>query len=159
MGQFGPSLSRLDATIIALARAGGGDTAAAAIAARVRELDGASDFSHCRAVGVAAALLRDPELTQAVAGLLRKPGIRGHALTDVRDALARVNDDPIETVPRTHSLRELYLARGLFQAGDTEGLGRTILEEYARDLRGPYARHARAVLQAAGTRTDTLEWA
>jgi hypothetical protein len=52
----------------------------------------------------------------------------------------------VEDIPRNNSLRELILARVLYKCGDHQGLGRAILELYANDLRGPYARHARAVL-------------
>jgi len=44
-------------------------------------------------------------------------------------------------------LRELYLARALYRCGDYEGLGKKILKEYARDLRGHYARHAQTILK------------
>ncbi len=47
---------------------------------------------------------------------------------------------------RNQSLRELVLARSLFRTGDKEGLGEKILSDYARDLRGHYARHAIDVL-------------
>jgi hypothetical protein len=50
---------------------------------------------------------------------------------------------------RNRALRELHLARGLFLAGDRNGRGRAILETYAQDLRGIFARHARAVLAHA----------
>jgi hypothetical protein len=48
---------------------------------------------------------------------------------------------------RAEGLRELYLARALFRCGDHEGLGRKVLEEYAKGLRGHFARHAAAVLE------------
>ena len=40
------------------------------------------------------------------------------------------------------------LARALFRCGDKAGLGRQVLEEYTRDLRGHWAQHAREVLAA-----------
>lgn len=48
---------------------------------------------------------------------------------------------------RNHAVRELQLARALYLCGDHNGLGRQILEEYNEDLRGHFARHARAVLR------------
>jgi hypothetical protein len=38
------------------------------------------------------------------------------------------------------------LARALYRCGDDQGLGRKILQQYAQDLRGHYARHALAIL-------------
>jgi len=145
MGQFGPCMSRLDAMILALARTGAAE-AAGVIAGKIRQLSGDAAFSHCRAVGVAGALLRDARLAAALAGLLQAPGIRGHAQLDTRAVLSLANDNTVETEARDLALRELYLARGLFLAGDQDGLGRSILQYYADDLRGAFARHARAVL-------------
>lgn len=145
MGQFGASMSRLDAMILALARTGD-PSGAGVIEEKVRQLDEKAAFSHCRVVGIAAALLRDRRLAAALARLLKRPGMQGHAEVDSLAVRLKANGDPCETEARNLSLRELYLARGLYLAGDADGLGRTILEIYARDLRGHYARHARAVL-------------
>ena len=154
MGQFGMSMSRMDAMILALARTR--DPAAVpTIEARIRQLDGNAFFSHCRVAGVAAALL--PALAPAVAGLLARPGVSGHAQADARAAVAGANADPCENEARNLALRELYLAAGLYLAGDLDGRGRAILEQYAQDLCGIYARHARAVLASSRTSIDLLE--
>jgi len=71
--------------------------------------------------------------------------------------LSDADGDPTSTASRNRSLRELYLARGLFLSGDPHGRGREILTTYARDLRGHFARHARAVL--CGNATDVLDLA
>jgi hypothetical protein len=110
-------------------------------------------FSHCRVVGIAAALL--PELAAPLAELLQKPGLTGHAQLDTTTVIRSANGDPCETEARNLALRELHLARGLFLAGDAAGMGRTILETYTQDLRGQFARHARAVLATKGVQ----EWA
>jgi hypothetical protein len=44
--------------------------------------------------------------------------------------------------------RDLTMARVLYRLGDYQGIGKRILEQYARDVRGHYARHAQAVLNA-----------
>jgi hypothetical protein len=62
----------------------------------------------------------------------------GHTLTTL-------SEGPVIEA-RTASLREITLARALFHCGDFHGLGRSILERYRDDLRGLFARHARAVL-------------
>ena len=40
------------------------------------------------------------------------------------------------------------MARALFRCGDYGDLGRTVLTAYTNDLRGHFARHAKAVLEA-----------
>ncbi len=146
MGQFGRSLSVLDGCIIALARTES-PLAIAPIREKIAALDDEAALSHCRAVAVAAGLLRDAGICHALAELLKRPGIRGHAQTDSLETVSVANADPIETRARSLSLRELHLARGLYLGGDIDDLGRKILKTYARDLRGPFARHAMAVLQ------------
>jgi len=146
MGQFGCSMSRLDAMIIGLARCGS-TLGIDAIAEKISSLGEDAQFSHCRAVALAVAALPDPRLTVALAGLLAKPGLQGHAWLDLARLRAGANGDQIETQSRNDALREIYLARGLYLAGDPGGVGQRVLSGYAKDLRGHFARHARAVLE------------
>ena len=145
MGQFGASVSRLDSLIIALGRAR--DTRALGpILEKLEQLGPEHDFSHHRAVAVAIETLGCPEAARPLADLLMKPGMTGHAVTDIDDAKRRaILPDPNRA--RDLSLRELILARALYRCGDCEGTARNILVEYARDLRGHHARHASAVLK------------
>ena len=41
------------------------------------------------------------------------------------------------------------LARALYRCGDHKGLGESVLRSYAKDLRGHYATHAKAILREA----------
>jgi hypothetical protein len=91
-------------------------------------------------------MLGGVELAKALALLLQRPGMSGHAQTDMAETVRQANRERNETRARNDALRELYLARGLYLCGDFENLGRRILETYTRDLRGPFARHAVAVL-------------
>ncbi len=52
-----------------------------------------------------------------------------------------------EDSTRNNSLRELILGRALFKVGDYNGQGKEILDNYSKDLRGHYFRHASGVLQ------------
>ncbi len=52
-----------------------------------------------------------------------------------------------DTTTRNLSLREIVLARALYKCGDYRGLGRKILNEYEKDYRGYYSRHAHAILK------------
>jgi len=45
-------------------------------------------------------------------------------------------------------LTQLLLARALYRCGDYKGIGKQVLETYARDLRGPIADHARMILES-----------
>jgi len=103
--------------------------------------------------GVAAAMVIE-ELGDAAAAkprisgeLLEKPGIIGHAFTDIEQARRRTPASATDTKTRNASLRELFLAAALYRCGDCQGLGEKILREYSRDLRAHYACHARAVLR------------
>lgn len=103
--------------------------------------------------------LNCPSLAEAVAHLLRKPDMQGHVWLRLSDMLDSANDDPIETRPRNLALREIYLARGLYISGDFEGLGREILNRYAYDLRGHFARHAQALLDGSFLKGPQESWA
>ena len=154
MGQFGFSMSRMDALLVALGRAAAADgvapeargAAIGAIREKAEGLDDAPAFSHCRAVSVAAGALGAPELAEPLARVLRQPGMSGHAQLDMAAVVKSANREMNETEARNNGLRELYLARGLYWCGDFEALGLETLKTYARDLRGPFARHARSVL-------------
>ncbi|MBW8039786.1 MAG: FAD-dependent oxidoreductase [Planctomycetes bacterium] len=146
MGQYGASVSALDSVIIALGRTRD-KWGLAPILDKVGQLDAESEFSHCRAVGMALETLGDSAAAKPLAGLLQKPGIMGHAFTEIQDARQRTPASPTDTKTRNNSLRELILARALYRCGDYQGLGEKILTEYALDLRGHYAHHAQTVLK------------
>lgn len=146
MGQFGMSISELDSLVVALGRTGD-KKALEPILEKVEQLDAESEFSHCRAVAMALESLGDAAAAQPLAQLLTKPGIRGHAFTEINRAMSETPDNPVDTSTRNKSLRELILARALYRCGDYNGVGETILNQYANDLRAHYARHADAVLK------------
>lgn len=150
MGQFGSNMSRLDSLILALGRTRD-RRATPPILAKLRLLDAKKDFSHHRAVALAVATLADPAAASPLAELLAKPGMSGNAIQSVEEARRRQSQSPgglKALAPRRESLREIMLARALFRCGDRDGVGKKILMEYEKDLRGHFARHARAVLQS-----------
>jgi hypothetical protein len=146
MGQYGPSMSRVDSLIIALGRTRR-EKALAPILAKVRQLGPEHALSHHRAVAMALETLADPAAADALAELLQKPGMAGHAYTDIDIAMRNIPPSPTDNSTRECSLRELILARALYRCGDRQGLGGEILRQYAQDLRGHYARHALAILK------------
>jgi len=145
MGQFGASISPLDARIIALGRSGSAQHAGVVLD-KLAALTPEHDMSHSRAIGEAVEALGLREAATGLAALLRSEGVGGHHHHDPMAVAANVDPSTTDNTPRNRSLRELHLARALYLVGDHEDLGRRTLERYARDLRGPYARHARAVL-------------
>ncbi len=152
MGQFGPSLSPIDTRLVALGACGAAEDATDLVR-RIRDLPADPALSHVRAVALAATALavRHPasaaSLAAALVELHTRPGLAGHARSDVVSALAS-DSDPINTREREEALRDLHLAAALHRLGHpagTEGL-----TAWTRDLHGHYARHAAAVLAEGG---------
>ena len=152
MGQFGMSISPLDSKIIALGRTKDPE-ALEPILDLASRLTPESELSHFRAVSMALESLGDPAGAKILANLLKLPGVRGHAFTDIqkarRETPAGLDNN---NVVRDRTLRELILARALYRCGDWQGLGEEILKEYQRDFRGHLARHAQAVLETGAVR-------
>jgi len=146
MGQYGMSVSPLDSLIIALGCCGD-KRAVGVIVEKVEQLDEKSEFSHCRAVAMALGEIGDKTAAKSLSELLNKPGIMGHAFTDIEEAIRQTPPDASDTKTRNASLRELCLAVALYRCVDYKGLGEKILKEYAQDLRAHYARHSGAVLK------------
>jgi hypothetical protein len=75
------------------------------------------------------------------------PGVRGHVMPDIKTARSLTPADKNDVSTRNNSLRELILGRALYKCGDFNGTGNQILNEYSKDLRGHYYRHASGVLK------------
>ena len=118
----------------------------------VEMLDADVTLSHHRTLALALERLAHPDAAEPLADLLKRPGMRGHAMMDLDDALTELKNDgrvpggraPLEK--RTRALREIILARALYRCGDFDGLGKTILQEYQKDMQGLFARHANIIL-------------
>lgn len=146
MGQFGRSMSPLDSLIIALGRTKS-TTALKPILEKVGQLGTDSEFSHFRAVTMALETLGNKAAAEPLAQLLQKPGMGGHAVSTIEEALESNPPSGTDNTVRNQALSELYLARALYRCGDYEGLGEKTLLQYSKDLHGHYARHAKAVLK------------
>ncbi|MDR1918632.1 MAG: FAD-dependent oxidoreductase [Tannerellaceae bacterium] len=146
MGQFGMSLSRLDALLIAL-----GKTQEAAslplILEKARLLEPEDEFSHYRAIALATESIQSREAVPVLAALLLAPGVRFHALDSYATARKRTVPDWNDVSARNIALKELHLAKALYLCGDKDGLGEAILRQYAGGLQGHYARFAAEILQ------------
>ena len=148
MGQYGASVSKLDSYIIALGRTRD-QAAAAVLVKKLAQLTDASEFSHFRAIALALESIGDKSAATPLARMLGAQGMTGHWAHSLADA-AKMG-------ARSQSLREIALARALFRLGDHEGVGRKVLQEYEKDYRGHYARHAHAVL-SGDTKGDTAPY-
>ncbi len=144
---FGRRVTEMDGYIIALGRTGE-RAATAPLVEIVRKMNGGSRFSQFRAVTLALEALADPAAAPTLAELLHRPGVAGHALTDIMSATPAGGYGSTGTGnERTLALRELAVARALYRCGDHEGLAEKTLQNYAGDLRGVYALHAVEVLK------------
>ena len=137
----------VDALVLALGYAGD-RRAVPAILDKLEMLDAETTLSHHRAVAVALERIGDPSAAEPLARLLEKPGMGGHAMTELEPLYS-----DLEKRRREGALREIVLARALFRLGDHESLAHRILHEYRQDLRGLFARHAKSVLDEADHET------
>ena len=143
MAEYAHLPTPVDALIVALGSTRD-ERALPPILRKLDTLDAETTLSHHRAVAIALERIASPAATEPLARLLEKPGMRGHAMT----ALEPQHNTNREKRRRTGPLREIVLARALYRCDDHQGLGERILREYAADVRGLFARHARAVLDA-----------
>ena len=145
MGQFGATTSPVDNLVIALGRTGRQEVVPV-ILRKLEQLTPRSEFSHFRAVCMALEYLKPAAAATPLAKALQQPGVSGHSFLEINDIIARTPSNINDNSTRNNSLRELILARALFRCGDHEGIAKGILEKYASDYRGHYAKHARAIL-------------
>ena len=145
MGQFGRSISYMDSLIIAAGRTRKKE-ALPSIFRLMGKLTPESHFSHFRAVAIALETIASHEAAEPLYRLIQMHGVRGHAMLDIETARELAPKFKNDVTTRNKSLRELILARALYKCGDVEGVGRQILTEYSRDLRGHYYRHSSGVL-------------
>ncbi len=139
IGYYFPNMTWLDSYMIALGRTGD-PRALEPLLDKLALLVGSKDTkgSHLLAVALALEALRAPGAARPLADLLRTKGLDSRAVTP---------EDRKRADLRTKSGRvDLILARVLYRCGDWRGVGRGVLETYTRDVRGHFARHARAVL-------------
>ena len=146
MGQFGQSISYLDSLLIALGRTKRTE-ALPTIFRLMEKLTPEYHFSHYRATAIALENIKDQSAAEPLYKLLEMQGVRGHSMPDIQTAKKIEPKFKNDVSTRNNSLRELILARALYNCGDFNGEGYQILSEYSKDLRGHYYRHAKGVLE------------
>ena len=147
MGQFNRSVSWADSYAIALGHAKV-RAAVPALIEKADQLTEKSEYSHFRAVARALEEIGDKSAAPALARVLKRPGIAGHAQKmQANVPVFEGYSNKAGDWERTLALREICIARALYRLGDTpDGLGRRTLEAYAADPRRAFATHARLVL-------------
>jgi len=163
MGQFGRSVSWVDSYVIALGRTRAKE-AFGPLQGLATKLMPTAEYSHFRALALAFEALGDKRGRELLADLLLMPGVGGHAFDYDKDGAPRIPrydvynfsganakkgrlDAAVPDFERSLCLRELCLARALYNLGDKDGLGEKTLRAYAKDPRKAYAAHAQAVLK------------
>ena len=104
-----------------------------------------------KAAARALALIGSPDAAKPLVEVLTQPDMSGYVHDSVEKARRLDQESPGGTnavKTRRDSIRELALARALFRCGDYGDMGRAVLTAYTNDLRGHFARHAKAVLEA-----------
>jgi hypothetical protein len=145
MHQFGMSAGYLDGVLMALGKTGQKD-GFETVKRFAELLKPESELSHFRAVAEAFTDIGSKDASPVLHQLLSMPGISGHHVTNLNDALKTVKQDTNDNSVRNNCLKELFLARALYLCGDFNSKGKEILENYANDLHGPYAQHAQSIL-------------
>jgi hypothetical protein len=146
MGQFGMSMSYLDCLIIALGKTRKQEVLPSVIR-MARMLTPESEFSHFRAIAVAFETLANEKAAKVLFDLLQMKGVTGHSMKTIEEAIQKTPTGSEDTSTRNNALREIILGRSLFRCGDYNGLGNQIMNDYAKDLRGHFYRHATGVLK------------
>lgn len=145
MGQFGMCLSRLDSLITALGNARETSTLPVVLD-KARKLQPEDYLSHFRAIAMATEAIGSREAISVLAGMLTKPGVRGHSIQSYSEAVNRTVPNWNDTSTRNLALKELHLARALYLCGDQDNIGKEVLLQYANGLQGHYARYAYEIL-------------
>lgn len=139
MGQFGFSVSPIDATIFALAKIGGG---LQETLQKLTLLDETSAFSHLRAVCQMFTEHPTAEAVPELERLLHRPNMRGFAIRTYEDAIYANRDEVNDTSFRNSQLKEFYLARALAACDPQHAEAAEILRSYRYGLMGYFSLYA-----------------
>jgi flavin-dependent dehydrogenase len=144
----------IDAVILALGYSGD-KLALPKLLELTEKLDSGVTLSHHRSLALVLEKIADQSAAEPLAKLLQKPGMQGHAMLNLDDALTELDNNgkgpnPVKNSSypkRTRALREIILARALYKCGDYNNIGENILKTYQNDMRGLFVRHANQILK------------
>ena len=168
----GNLFSDLDRLVIALGSSGAPE-ASAPLLEKLERLEPESELSHYKAISLALRGHASPAAAESLANLLDRPGFTGHATLDPvlsrQDAsgkecatiadrfLTSAKDEQANDANLNRAFKELIVAAMLYRCGDLDGKAETILERYARDIHGHFARYARWTLDKGPFRAQREE--
>jgi len=145
MHQFGMCMSRLDSLIIALGRSKD-EASLGVILDKAKMLYPEDYFSHFRAVALACEDIGSRQAVDTLYGMLTMPGMRYHSVSNYVEARERNVPNTIDVTFRNKALKELHIARALYECGDKNCTGEEVLLRYSTSLQGHYARYSTEVL-------------
>ncbi|MEE4285330.1 MAG: FAD-dependent oxidoreductase [Mariniphaga sp.] len=154
MADFAHLPTPIDAVILALGYSGD-KLVLPKLLELTEKLDSGVTLSHHRSLALVLEKIADQSAAEPLAKLLQKPGMQGHAMLTLNDALTELDNNgkgpnPVKNSSypkRTRALREIILARALYKCGDYNSLGENILKTYQNDMRGLFVRHANQILK------------
>jgi hypothetical protein len=146
--KVGNVFSDLDRLITALGYSGD-PRALEPILKKAAILEPTTVLSHYKAVTFALRHLRDPRAIGPLVRLVERSGFRGHAIRNpMGNQYGSVGLCPRRSFGQLNAaFKEIIIAATLYQCGDYQNLGRTILEQYSRDVNGHFASYAQASLK------------
>jgi len=106
-----------------------------ALIERLAMCDASTSFNTLRSITKALGRIGDPKAAPALAAFLKKPGVQGHFNAGIDKAGTQAPQFP-------KAMIELFAASALYQCGDHEKLGQSILTQYLDDWRGIFVRYA-----------------
>jgi len=144
----GNTYSDLDRLVIALGCSRATE-ALPPLIAKLKQLEPDSRLSHYKAIALALRQLPpSAAVVEPLATLLEAPGFSGHAT--VAESAPAVSVRYVTSGTKGASVnrayKELIVAGLLYRSGDRDGVAKGLLEQYALDIHGHFARYARAVL-------------
>lgn len=111
---------------------------------KLSKVDKTTSINELRQITLSLEALASPKAAKAIAECLKKDGMHGFAVSDMKVLPPQGGyglDSEVD-----NCIRELALARALLACGDYEGLARKTFESYAKDPRGFLSAHARNFL-------------
>jgi hypothetical protein len=142
------TFTEMDRVILALGLCQGAD-AAQAIHQKIRQLKPGHELSHFLAASYAFKHHPSKNLYPLLIQLLESKGFSGHVQPYSTDKLMeRKNTGKTGTNAMNYAVKEMTVAGMAIVAGDPDGTGRKILEQYQNEISGHLVRYANALLKS-----------
>jgi hypothetical protein len=142
------TFTEMDRVILALGLCQGAD-AAQAIHQKIRQLKPGHELSHFLAASYAFRHHPSKNVYPVLMQLLESEGFSGHVQPYSTDKLMeRKNTGKTGRNSMNYAVKEMTVAGMMIVAGDPDGTGRKILEQYQNEISGHLVRYANALLKS-----------